>query len=118
MSERTNFGKMIAIERVKQDITLTDLANKLGVSPTYVTNIERGHKILSVDRAAKLLNVLNIEDEKAYWVAYYAERKTVPIHNIDEQKRLTIIELLVTDLNETDFQHIKEYINECHTRRY
>lgn len=111
MLERTNFGKMIAIERVKRDMAASEMAKQLGVTPTFVANVERGIKIMSVGRVAKLLDLLQIEDKEPFLKAYYMERRTIPTDNISIEKRLVVAELLVADLDSSTLKSISELIN-------
>lgn len=111
MLERTNFGKMIAIERVKCDMTASEMAKQLGVTPTFVANVERGIKIMSVSRVAKLLDLLQIEDKEPFLKAYYMERRTIPIEHISDEKRLVVAELLIADLDSSTLKSISELIN-------
>lgn len=57
------FGKNVKIERIKQDITQEQLAEKLGISMHYVACIETGRQNMSLAKILELANVLKIDIE-------------------------------------------------------
>ena len=44
MSERTEFGKTMAIIRINHGQTMKDMANEIGVSPSMLSSVELGKK--------------------------------------------------------------------------
>ncbi len=57
---RTALGKRIREERVRQNLTQEQLAEKLNVSTTYIGYIERGERTLTLAKLVDLANVLSI----------------------------------------------------------
>ena len=53
-------GENIRKERLKQGLTIEDLAFKAGISPNYLGKIERAQTKLSLDTLIKISNALNL----------------------------------------------------------
>ena len=75
-----NFGEKLKSIRVEKDISLRKLAEKLGVSAPYLSDVERGQrKPLSgeyIDRVAEVLN-LTPEERQSLFVFFSAVRGDV-----------------------------------------
>jgi transcriptional regulator with XRE-family HTH domain len=57
---RNNFGKRLRQIRRQKDITQEQLAEAIGVSPTFMSNLERGINGPSFDILQKLTEVLGV----------------------------------------------------------
>lgn len=57
---RTALGTRIRQERLKQNLTQEQLAEKLNVSTTYMGYIERGERTLTLAKLVDLANVLDV----------------------------------------------------------
>ena len=55
------FGKNVKIERIKEDLTQDDLADKMNVSQNYVASIERGRANMSLGKILELSQFLDID---------------------------------------------------------
>ncbi len=55
------FGKRVRQERIKQNLSQEELAEKAGVHRTYIGMIERAEKNITLTNIKKLANALNIE---------------------------------------------------------
>lgn len=55
------FGKKVRQERLKQNLSQEELAEKAGVHRTYIGMIERAEKNITLININKLANALNIE---------------------------------------------------------
>ena len=53
-----SFGEMIHSYRMAQEITQVDMASKLGISKQELCNIEKGRKLISVERAVLFAKAL------------------------------------------------------------
>ncbi|MDO7788159.1 helix-turn-helix domain-containing protein [Desulforamulus aquiferis] len=53
-------GYRLKIAREKKKLTQEQLAEKIGVSNNYISNIERSHSIPSLETIVKICNVLDI----------------------------------------------------------
>lgn len=54
------FGKQLHILRKKFNMTLSDLSKASGVSPSFLSSLERGEKIPTLDTLLKLSEVFNL----------------------------------------------------------
>ena len=57
------FGKNVKIERIKQDYTQEQFAEKLGVSTNYLACVENGRQNMSLGKILELANAFNIDIE-------------------------------------------------------
>lgn len=57
------FGKNVKIERIKQDYTQEQFAEKLGVSTNYLACVENGRQNMSLGKVLELANAFNIDIE-------------------------------------------------------
>ena len=57
------FGKNVKIERIKQDYTQEQCAEKLGVSTNYLACVENGRQNMSLGKILELANAFNIDIE-------------------------------------------------------
>ena len=55
------FGQRLREQRLKQNLTLEQLAEKANLSPNYVGMVERGLKEPGLATIVKLLNGLNVQ---------------------------------------------------------
>lgn len=55
-----NIGKKIAMIRKSKNITQEQLAAKLGKTPQWLSNIERGVRFISTEDLAKIANLLQV----------------------------------------------------------
>ena len=53
MAGRKNFGRLVRQERKTREIGLREMAKKIGVSPTYLSKIERGDRRLLAEAAGR-----------------------------------------------------------------
>ena len=53
-------GKRIKIARIKADMTQEQLAERVGISPTHLSNIETGTTRVSLTTIVGLVNALNV----------------------------------------------------------
>ena len=58
------FGKNVKIERIKQDLTQEQRAEKMDVSQNYIACIESGRQNMSLGKVLELANVLGVDIEK------------------------------------------------------
>ena len=57
------FCKNVKIERIKQDYTQEQFAEKLGVSKNYLACVENGRQNMSLGKILELANAFNIDIE-------------------------------------------------------
>ncbi|HBY56341.1 MAG TPA: MerR family transcriptional regulator [Candidatus Atribacteria bacterium] len=112
IAENVKLGNKIRKLRISKKINLTDLAKKIGKTPSYLSQVERGMaspSIMALREISKVLNVpmfyFLIEDKKQNIIVRKDERKVLQF----PKSRLTY-ELLSPDASQR-IQMIKTRIN-------
>jgi transcriptional regulator with XRE-family HTH domain len=111
------FGEKLRKERTAAKITLRKFAAQLGVSPTYVSQVEQGNfPPMTAERATKIAEILggNADD----WVAL-ADR--IP-DDLDDRIRkhpndMPELMRLATGLTSKEFETIKDVIREIKRKK-
>jgi transcriptional regulator with XRE-family HTH domain len=67
MREKFSFAMLLRSIRTRDDLTQRELAEKLGVSVSHVSDIENGRKFVSVERASEFAHIL--KDSEKFFVA-------------------------------------------------
>ena len=64
------FGGMIKERRIELGMTMTEVAKKVGISLPFVSDLEKGNRLLSnVETFNKFVDVLDLENKK--WELLY-----------------------------------------------
>lgn len=58
------FGKNVKIERIKKDLTQEQLAEIMGVSQNYISNVESGKQNMSLAKVLDLSKYIGTDIEK------------------------------------------------------
>jgi len=78
-------GLIIKAQRVASNLKVYELANKVGVTPEFITMIEKGNRLPSAAVVKKLSQVLNIDLQPTYLqqrhpdIVKYMKNTTKPI---------------------------------------
>ena len=56
-----SFGKRVQMERIKQNFSQEELAEKAGVHRTYIGMIERAEKNITLQNIEKIAKALNLQ---------------------------------------------------------
>lgn len=88
--ENITFGEYIKKKRLEKSIKQNILAEKVGITPSYLSLIERNKKSISIKRVKKISEVLNIKFSD-FFLGYYEEKSE---HIISSKKRKMILEIL------------------------
>ena len=64
MDIATKFGKRVKKIRLGKKMSQGDVAKKLGISPAYISQIERGEQNISLKGMEKLSKALRVSMEK------------------------------------------------------
>lgn len=67
--EPQNFGDYLRAQRLKADMTQSQLAKKLEVSQNFVTYLEKGRRKPTNDMIRKLSRILSLSTDKLYFLA-------------------------------------------------
>ncbi|MDO8137222.1 MAG: helix-turn-helix transcriptional regulator [Candidatus Brocadiales bacterium] len=84
-----NFGKAIKRYRIQEELTQKELAKQAGVTPSYLSSLEKGRKEPSIALIKKICNVLKLPYEIMFW-------ESVEINKQVSRQDRKIIELAKT----------------------
>ena len=66
MSIRKSFGKKIKEKRIQQSLTQEQLAEKIGISPKSLSQIELGNNFVSADNLEQICSALEVEPKSLF----------------------------------------------------
>lgn len=101
-------GKRIKEYRIKAGLTQEELAERVGISPNYLSAIERGVKLIRLDKLVYVINELNCTADdilidvlkKSYEKKTSALLDTISKLPEKEQKRIyEVLNALITTAN-------------------
>lgn len=85
MNKKINVGLAINVIRKKQKIFLKDVAEKAGISPSMLSQIEKGNANPSLKTIKAIANVLNVPIFKLF-LENYEEKNEINILKKDDRK--------------------------------
>lgn len=99
----TEFGKVIRKLRIDADVTMAVMAAEMGVSPSFLSQVESGNKLLSPAWAEKIYDYFAAKfvrtDKREFWWKYFCCCKHIDISGLPYGKRsriaLHLAELMV-----------------------
>jgi len=68
---RENFGKILKRQRVSMPLTLKELSDMTGISPSHLGRIERGERFPSARILRKIAKPLSFEEDELFTLAGY-----------------------------------------------
>ena len=116
-------GSYITQKRNERDMTLRGFAQKVGISPVYLCNIEKGRRpMTSDDKLEKMASVLMLDKtEKALLLDLAAKSKSIPIvaadlpEYINERDIVRVALRTAKDVDATD-EEWQEFIEKLQKR--
>jgi transcriptional regulator with XRE-family HTH domain len=122
MNEHT-LGSFITHKRNERDMTLRGLAQKVGISPVYLCNIEKGRRPMTAeDTLDKIAAVLMLDKkDKALLLDLAAKTKSIPIvaadlpEYINERDIVRVALRTAKDVDATD-EEWQEFIEKLQKR--
>ena len=66
MNIKQQFGKKIKEKRILQKLTQEQLAEKIGISPKSLSQIELGNNFISAENLEQVCNALNIQPKSLF----------------------------------------------------
>lgn len=114
----TTFGSYIREKRTKAEIGLREAAEKIGIKPTYMSDIETGKRYPpDKDKLEKIVNLLNMDQKEADIMYDLAgkERNETPPDLVDyiatnEKVRETLRLARDKNIPNSDWDEIKNFI--------
>ena len=111
----TEFGKLLRIIRINSGDSAKDMAQKLNMSPSYLSTIENGKRNIPPDMEELLIKAYNLsgKDKEKLRKAMVDSSDTVKIDLTDlaEKKKQMIYEITKGDLDEATIDQLCKIIN-------
>lgn len=113
----TPFGKVSRKLRIDYQMTLKDMAEKLGTSSAYVSSIEVGKKVLTENIIGKYIEILCKNDNDKNELLQAADdtisKVNIELENIDKNSRGLVIQFArkLDDLSNNDIEKIRRILN-------
>lgn len=122
MNELT-LGSFITRKRMEHDFTLRGFAQKIGISPVYQCNIEKGRRPLTTeDTLEKIANALLLDkEERTLLLDLAAKSKSIPVvasdlpEYINERDIVRVALRTAKDVDATD-EEWQEFIERLRAR--
>lgn len=111
MSKRSELGKLIVAECVKNDWTQIQLAKELGMSVAFLSAVIKGRKSLPYARATHLLSILKGIDHYAFWNAYFGAFMKLKLSDLPEKKKQLVASILAAELSDSVIESLQEAID-------
>ena len=112
----TEFGKLLRIIRINSGDSAKDMAQKLNMSPSYLSTIENGKRNIPPDMEELLIRAYNLsdKDKEKLRKAMVDSSDTVKIDLTDlaEKKKQMIYEITKGDLDEATIDQLCKIIKE------
>lgn len=112
----TEFGKLLRIIRINSGDSAKDMAQKLNMSPSYLSTIENGKRNIPPDMEELLIRAYNLsdKDKEKLRKAMVESSDTVKIDLTDlaEKKKQMIYEITKGDLDEATIDQLCKIIKE------
>ena len=112
----TEFGKLLRIIRINSGDSAKEMAQKLNMSPSYLSTIENGKRNIPPDMEQLLISAYNLSDrdKEKLRKAMMASSDTVKIDLTDlaEKKKQMIYEITKGDLDEETIDQLCKIIKE------
>lgn len=96
-------GKIIKKYRENKGLTITTLAERLGISRSYMSRIEKGERRLDTETLVKISDILEVPIEN-----FYPEENKKVLYN--EGEEILIIDKNVHNLEKYTNEEILEFI--------
>lgn len=98
ISEREAIGKRIRNMRLKNNLTISEFANYLGISSGNLSNIESGVEYVSLKMIMKICNYLNVNEDYIVSGDFYENIKPY-LEKCSQEQKDEILKL-ITDIVE------------------
>ena len=95
LSNYSMIGKHIKIARKARHMTQEMLAEKMDVSLGYIGQIERGDKLLNLERLAQVCLILQVPIEDMIAGCVDQEKESIPAINVLTQEKVDAIHTLL-----------------------
>ena len=98
--DKKAFGKRLRHLRTEAKLTQEQLAERADISPVYLGEVERGQKVLGLDKFINIIKVLGVSadyilcNELPTGEPYVFDEITVKLKKLDPKQRKTVLDIL------------------------
>lgn len=118
MTQLTAYGKFIRKLRIDKNINQIDHANLIGVSTTFLSNVEQGKKPINMQIINKTIDVLdlnNVEQQQLIHAVSQTAPLTIKIQPPNEEAALvTLMFIKLLQNGQLDRAKLKELLVDFH----
>ncbi len=111
----TEFGKLLRIIRVNSGDSAKEMAEKLNMSPSYLSTIENGKRNIPLEMEDLLIRAYNLSekdiDKLRKAMASSSETVKINLTDLAEKKKHIIFSLTKGDIDEQTVDDLCEIIN-------
>lgn len=86
-------GKRVREARKTMDITQMELAEKLGISASFLGHIERGSRVPSLETIAKICKLTGVSSDYLMGISDYAYVSRIP-DSVSEDKKKIVLQII------------------------
>lgn len=108
-NQNCHFGDKLRVIREKKKLTLKEIANKIGVSESLISQIERNKVSPAIDTLLKIAGVLELDLE--YLFSDFKKSKKVNLVRHSERNKIVLHDVIYEQLSKTlgnDVEHSME----------
>lgn len=98
--DKKDLGQRIRFLRIKANLTQEELAEKADISPVYLGEVERGQKVMGIDKFINIVKALGVSadyvlcNELPTGEPYVFDEITEKLKKLDPKQRKTAIDIL------------------------
>jgi len=112
--ELTKFGKLVRTKRIIESMKLGEMAELLGVSPSYLSSVETGRKPVPSEWPQKISEVFNMSESELSDLVKAVEQhpgvKKVTVKNADEAALIAAFSNKQNELDGEQLSFLTEFI--------
>lgn len=109
----TEFGKTLRKARIDHDISLKDLADRLKLSPAFLSGVETGRKAVNPSLINRIVSVMHLSEAESEKLNMAASKtlKEVPLHvSSDHEAEIAIMFARKVEENKIDFDELRKFL--------
>ena len=98
--DKKDLGQRIRFLRTEANLTQEELAEKADISPVYLGEVERGQKVMGIDKFINIVKALGVSADYVFCnelptgEPYVFDEITVKLKKLDPKQRKTAIDIL------------------------
>lgn len=103
--DKKEFGKRLRYLRTEAKLTQEELAEKADISPVYLGEVERGQKVIGLDKFINIIKALGVSadyvlcNELPSGEPYVFDEITEKLKKLNPKQRKTVLDILDGYLN-------------------